>query len=322
MKDNDEFVGNTLHKALSRHKYILVATIYDDLLWNECLKNIFSSLNQINFLQQFNMSILDKISLKWEGFEDNVMSAFARFRDVSDFSDVTLVCEDGQQLDAQRVVLSASSTFFMNILTKTKHPNPVIFMRGITLADLTAIVDFLYFGEAKVFQENLDDFLALAQDLGLEGLMGTESSEEGEMDVKKLSTIQKRSIGVKQESRESNCGQKQESDKKILKDCLKEETYQKTEENGDITTLDIQSLDTRIKSMMDIGQAMTEGSQKGKRTRICKECGKEGTMTCIMNHIEVRHITGVSHPCGQCGKMYATRNALHNHKTRSHSIQH
>ena len=72
---------------------------------------------------------------------------------------------------------------------------------------------------------------------------------------------------------------------------------------------------------MDIGQAMTEGSQKGKRTRICKECGKEGTMTCIMNHIEVRHITGVSHPCGQCGKMYATRNALHNHKTRSHSTQ-
>ena len=102
------------------------------------------------------MNATEKVSLKWGGFEYNAVSTFARFRDVSDFSDVTLVCEDGQQLDAHRVVLSASSTFFMNILTKTNHPNPVIFMRGITLADLTAIVDFLYFGEAKVFQENLE----------------------------------------------------------------------------------------------------------------------------------------------------------------------
>ena len=263
---------------------------------------------------------LDEVCLKWDGFEDNAVSTFARFRNVSDFSDVTLVCEDGlEQVNAHRVILASSSTFFRNILKKNSHLNPVIFMRGIYFTELMAIVDFLYFGEAKVLQENLDTFLALAQDLGLEGLSENENSEEGEMNVEKLSNVQKRSLGVSEESK--GVGQKDESDVKISKECFKEERYQKTEENGDIATPDIQRLDKMIKSMMEIGLQITEGSQKGKRTRICKECGKEGTMTCIMNHIEVKHITGVSHPCGQCGKVYATRNALQNHKTRSHSTQ-
>ena len=233
------------------------------------------------------MSIMEEVSLKWEGFEDNVASTFARFRNVSDFSDVTLVCEDGTQVEAHRVILASSSTFFLNILKKN-HSNPVIFMWSMNIADLMAIVDFLYFGEAKVLQENLDNFLALAQDLGLEGLSGNEKSEEGELGVENLSTTQTRSLGVKEEGNQPSSVQKHQSDVKISKEG--EETYYpKTGENGDITTRDAQSLDKLVKSMMEIGETMTEGSQKGKRTRICKECGKEGTMSCIMNHIEVRH---------------------------------
>ena len=270
------------------------------------------------------MNATEKVSLKWDGFEYNAVSTFARFRDVSDFSDVTLVCEDGKQIEAHRVILSSSSTFFMTILKKNPHPKPVIFMRGINMAQLVAMVDFLYFGEAKVHQEDLEDFLALAQDLGLEGLVGeNENSEEGEVVAKGLSTIAERALGVKEEisgsAKFSNIWQNQESGIKISKEGLKKETYQKAEENGDITTLDMQHLDKMIKSMMDVGEMMTEGSQKGKRARICKECGKEGTMTCIMNHIEARHLTGVSHPCGICGKVYATRNAIQNHKTKSHN---
>ena len=35
-------------------------------------------------------------------------------------------------------------------------------MRGVKSDDLLAIVDFLYRGEANIFQENLDSFLAIA----------------------------------------------------------------------------------------------------------------------------------------------------------------
>ena len=39
-------------------------------------------------------------------------------------------------------------------------------------------VDFLYCGEANVPQENLDSFLALAEELKLKGLMGTNPEAE------------------------------------------------------------------------------------------------------------------------------------------------
>ena len=43
-----------------------------------------------------------------------------------------------------------------------------------------AILDFLYFGDAQVYQENLDFFLAIAEDLELKGLTGQTSSEVDE----------------------------------------------------------------------------------------------------------------------------------------------
>ena len=45
-------------------------------------------------------------------------------------------------------------------------------MKGLKSDDLLAIVDFLYRGEANIFQENLDSFLAVAEELQLKGLMG------------------------------------------------------------------------------------------------------------------------------------------------------
>ena len=43
-------------------------------------------------------------------------------------------------------------------------------MRGVNSEELGAIVNFLYFGEANIFQQNLDSFLALAEELRLSGL--------------------------------------------------------------------------------------------------------------------------------------------------------
>ena len=49
-------------------------------------------------------------------------------------------------------------------------------MRGLKSENLVALVDFLYQGEANVFQENLDSLLVLAEELKLKGL--TEGERE------------------------------------------------------------------------------------------------------------------------------------------------
>ena len=114
----------------------------------------------------------EKLCLQWNGFQENIISAFGNLREDNNFSDVTLACEDGQQVEAHKVVLAASSPFFQKLLGRNKHPHPLIYMRGMKSEDLLAIVDFLYHGEANVFQEHLDSFLAVAEELQLKGLMG------------------------------------------------------------------------------------------------------------------------------------------------------
>ena len=105
-----------------------------------------------------------KLRLQWNDFKD-FSSAVGDLRQGQDFTDVTLACEDGQQVEAHKVVLVASSPFFLNILKRNKHPHPLIYLRGVGSENLLAIVDFLYHGQANVFQENLDSFLALAEEL-------------------------------------------------------------------------------------------------------------------------------------------------------------
>ena len=43
-------------------------------------------------------------------------------------------------------------------------------MRGVKSEEMSAIMDFLYHGEASVFQDNLETFLAVAEELKLNDL--------------------------------------------------------------------------------------------------------------------------------------------------------
>ena len=119
-----------------------------------------------------------KLSLQWNEFHENLRSVFGNLRCDSDFTDVTLASEDGRQIDSHKIVLVASSPFFMDLLKKNKHSHPFIFFRGVSFENLSAVVDFLYQGETNVFQENLNSFLNLAEDMKLRGLEGTRERVE------------------------------------------------------------------------------------------------------------------------------------------------
>ena len=51
-------------------------------------------------------------------------------------------------------------------------------MRGVKSDDLLAIIDFVYYGEANICQENLDSFLAVAQELQLKGLLKEKAADD------------------------------------------------------------------------------------------------------------------------------------------------
>ena len=111
----------------------------------------------------------EKLCLKWNDFKENVNAAFGSSRENNEFADVTLACEDGHQIEAHKFILAASSPFFQNLLRRNKHTHPLIYMRGIKSEDMIALIDFLYRGEANIHQENLESFLAIAEELELRG---------------------------------------------------------------------------------------------------------------------------------------------------------
>ena len=82
---------------------------------------------------------------------------------------------------------------------------------------------------------------------------------------------------------------------------------------------DMESLDHQVKSMMLVSENANPYQQG--RARICKVCGKEGSMQNIMSHIEANHIAGISIPCGLCGQYFKTNNGLRTHKLRHHKNQ-
>ena len=119
----------------------------------------------------------EKLCLQWNDFKENVNSAFGKLRSNKEFTDVTLVCEDGHQMQAHKVILASSSPFFDKILLRSKHSHPLIYLKGFQSKDFASILDFLYFGEANVYQEDLDAFLAIAEEIKLKGLTGQTLSD-------------------------------------------------------------------------------------------------------------------------------------------------
>ena len=111
----------------------------------------------------------EKFCLQWNDFESNIRQAFGELRNDKDFFDVTLACED-EQIQAHKVILSACSPFFRNILRRNPHQHPLLYLKNIKYSDLQSVLNFMYHGEVNVAQEELNSFLAVAEDLRVKGL--------------------------------------------------------------------------------------------------------------------------------------------------------
>jgi len=119
----------------------------------------------------------EKFCLRWNDFETNISTAFRELRDDKDFFDVTLAC-NGDQIQAHKVILSACSPFFRNILRRNPHQHPLLYLKGVKYSDLQSVLNFMYHGEVNVAQEELNSFLSVAEELSVKGLTQNQSSTQ------------------------------------------------------------------------------------------------------------------------------------------------
>ena len=256
------------------------------------------------------MMASEKFCLKWNDFQNSVTASFENLKSDTDFTDVTLACEDGQQIEAHKVILASSSPFFQNLLKKNKHPHPLIFMRGVKHEELAAIVDFLYCGETNVCQENLDAFLAIAGELQLKGLTDTGANNSSDSVVKNSPT--RRIMPAYPSAKHEKAGLSIDETETLK---LFESDRTIALNSSALGKSDFQELDEQIKSMMGLSQ---ETFPNGRRKKVCNVCGKEADYRVIKDHIEANHIEGVSIPCNNCDKIFRLRSSLQIHINKNH----
>merc|ERR1712106_1005656 len=128
------------------------------------------------------MGSTEKFCLRWSDFEANISGAFRELREDKDFFDITLVCDEGQ-IQAHKVILSACSPFFRTVLKRNKHQHPLVYLKGVRYTDLLSVLNFMYHGEVNVAQEELNSFLAVAEDLKVKGLTQNGSSSTKSSDL-------------------------------------------------------------------------------------------------------------------------------------------
>ena len=143
------------------------------------------------FTQPVNVMLFQTMEyhVKWDKHERNISAAFQSLRHDEHLCDVTLACE-GRQFQAHKVVLSAGSSFFEQVLKTHKHPSPLIYLKGVEANHMQLLLNFVYCGEVALKQDVLENFLKTGDELGVRGLTSTADTESTIERVREATSMQ------------------------------------------------------------------------------------------------------------------------------------
>ena len=262
------------------------------------------------------MTSSEKFSLKWNDFQENVSSSFRHLRHDSKLTDVTLISEDGEHLDSHKLILSASSPFFMNIFQRNKHPQPLIYLKGFPGRYLNSILDFMYHGKADIYQEDLDAFLALAEELQLKGLTGG-----GEEQQQKEIHVTPKEMDKKQQQVQELYKQPLKSKLNKIYEIPKAETYVASKTTTVMTTEHFEKVFYNGGTPEGLKETLQSMISKDGTVLTCTVCGKSkdkaGNQYAnrqMERHVESMHVDGVVYECNNCEKTFRSKNALYSHR--------
>jgi len=295
-------------------------------------------------------STTDKFCLRWNDFESNISAAFKELRDDKDFFDVTLACDDDQLL-AHKVILSACSPFFKTVLRRNRHQHPLLYLKGVKYQELVAVLNFMYHGEVNVAQEELNSFLAVAEELKVKGLTqnGSSSSSKSNTTAPSPSASFQRpappspqQAASKRPRSSPNSNDLQIAPIKCepvvppansnpepsdaVNPSMYMEDYAGYEEGYDDTSEEVTYDDSAIVHGAQIADGNKDVDKllepfmvkvldsNNQHVWKCLECGKISKyITNLKGHVEANHFEGLQFNCGLCPKVFKSRGSLRNH---------
>ncbi|KAK7074887.1 hypothetical protein SK128_002804 [Halocaridina rubra] len=140
--------------------------------------------------------------LSWKNHSGTFLHVISSLREKGLYTDVTVAC-DGKFYPAHKIVLSACSQYFEEMLKNTPCKHPVIVLKDIGSQELDALLSYMYAGEVSVSQHQLTALIKAAESLHIKGLaVPDEVCNESEKRGHKMSPERRYSPSPKRQRRE------------------------------------------------------------------------------------------------------------------------
>ena len=252
----------------------------------------------------------EKYSLAWNEFQTSACTTFSDLYENEDFADVTLACDDGNQIEAHKVILSSCSIFFRTVFKRNRHQHPLLYLKGIRYEDLQGIIKFIYCGKTEVDQEYLDSFMTAAKELKINGLSENLTTARASQT---FSNVEKWEPPTPQyfDEKYDECKNVQPSEPQLSVSLHANKNLDFIENSLEVLDDSIEFEDTENdKSTFDIHKNV-EGFFS------CDVCEYQTPHTTNLEaHRVSKHSTGYS--CEQCKQTFSSRGSLTNHKRAVH----
>ena len=233
---------------------------------------------QLHFFSNKSNMSQEKYNLDWHTYSDHLREMLHEMMNSNELTDVTLVCDDKRQFKAHKIVLSACSSVFKSIVNDLPQNSSFIYLKGIQHQEMESILEFMYLGVATFYQERLNEFLNVANNL----------------EIKEISNIV------------------EFHDKNVSNE---EPEYPENEEATEDVELQTNSNSERhassAKSMEIMDPSKIKRTSEGKFQ--CDQCdGKFTKKDSLIRHIQNIH-EGVKYACNQCEHQASSQGSLTNH---------
>jgi len=287
------------------------------------------------------MTVSDKdhFNLRYDEHEQSRAASLQALWENRDFLDVTIACDD-DQIEAHKVVLSAASPFFQNILKRNLHNHPLLYIRGTTKKRVEALLKFIYSGETNVAQEDLEEFMNLARSLQVQGLNTTEDEmEEEEAAAKEEVPIVQ--VEMKNKPAGAKAAKNRKQNRRVMKIEINapinyvENVSDFTEEGAhDIVKNYLEPETPKMKSVSQsadliLNTSLSEYEEQRESLIIKTESGNWKCQECpyekkplghVREHVE-KHIKGFALRCDLCDQTFSYKRMIRVHKRKVHSLE-